>query len=81
MLKLQSQWLKNGHVNVFHSRYKDDLKGKKEEGSKEEEEKAKKRLAAQKIKDLRVKKARFSLNHEQDVREIDLELKILSRKL
>ena len=79
MLKLQSQWLKNGYVNMFHSHYKDDLKRKEEERSKEEEE-AQKRLAAQKIKDLRAKKARLRLSHEQDVREIDSVLKILSRK-
>ena len=58
------------NVNMSHSRDKDDLKRKKEERSKEEEEKAQKRLAAQKIKDLMAKKARLSLNHEQDVREI-----------
>ena len=58
------------NVNMSHSRDKDDLKRKKEKRSKEEEEKAQKRLAAQKIKDLMVKKARLSLNHEQDVREI-----------
>ena len=63
---------------MFHSRYKDDLKRKKEERSKEEEEKLQKQLAAQKIKDLKVKEARFSLNHEQDVCKIDSELKILS---
>ena len=77
MLKLQSQWLK---INMSHSRYKDDLK-RKEERSKEEEETAQKRLAAQKIKELKAKKARLSLNHEQDIHKIDSELKILSRKL
>ena len=66
---------------MFHSHYKDDLKRKKEERSKEEEDETQKRLAAQKIKDLRAKKARLSLNHEQDVREIDSVLKILSRNL
>ena len=78
MLKLQSQWLK---INMSHSRYKDDLKRKKGERSKEEEETAQKRLAAQKIKELKAKKARLSLNHEQDIHKIDSELKILSCKL
>ena len=66
---------------MSHSRYKDDLKRKKEEKSKEEEEKAQKWLAVQKLKDLKAKKAGLSLNHEQDVRKIGSELKILSRKL
>ena len=66
MLKYTKSMVKN--VNMSHSRYKDDLKRKKEERSTEEEEKARKRLAAQKIKDSKVY-------------EIDSELKILSRKL
>ena len=60
-------WSMVKNVNMSHFRYKDDLKRKKEERSKEEEEKPQKRLAAQKIKDLKAKKARLNLNHEQDV--------------
>ena len=53
---------------------------KKEERSKEEE-KAQKRLAAQKIKNVKAKKARHSLDHKQDVHKIDSELKMLYCKL
>ena len=77
-IEITKSMVKN--VNMTHSHYKDYLKTNKKKRSKEEEEKSQKRLAAQKLKDLKAKKARLSLNHEQDVREIDSELKILFRK-
>ena len=49
---------------MSHSQCKDELKRSKEEKLKEKEEKAQKGFTAQKIKYLKAKKARLSLNHE-----------------
>ena len=58
------------NVYIFHSHYKDVLKRKKRRKLKGRKKKAQKRLATCKIKDMKAKKPKLSLNHKQDVCKI-----------